>query len=142
MLCRWIWIFGIGLIVAVFPCFAAAEESWTSHLLAHAAGGAFIGTDERSGDSVIRVGPPGESKPGTRMYMDRNPGPGGDFGDRVFHVVPPPEEKQETEVHFGPLLITPEITWPENNWPGMIKPDPRVPHGRMPKEQRAPGRRE
>ncbi|WP_152555255.1 hypothetical protein [Desulfonatronum thiodismutans] len=121
--------------------------SRTSHVLAQAAGGAYIGTDERSGDSVIRVGPSGETKPGTRMYMDRNLGPDDDSGDRVIHVVPPPEERQESEVLFGPLLITPEITWPGNTKPGMTrpdmtKPDPRVPHGRMPREQTAPGKRD
>ncbi|SMP76552.1 hypothetical protein SAMN06295888_12426 [Desulfonatronum zhilinae] len=142
MLCRWIWIFGLGFVVVVFPCFATAEESWRSHILAQAAGGAYIGTDERSGDSVIRVGPSGEAKPGTRMYMDRNPGPGGDLGDRVIHVVPPPEEKQETEVLFGPLLITPEITWPGSTKPDRTKPDPRVPHGRMLREQGTSGKQE
>ncbi|WP_158269757.1 hypothetical protein [Desulfonatronum sp. SC1] len=172
MLCRWILILGLGFVVAVFSCFVTAEESWASHVLAQAAGGTYIGTDERSGDSVIRVGPSGESKPGTRMYMDRNPGPGDALGDRVIHVVPPPEEKQETEVLFGPLLITPEITWPGNTKPGMTrpdmtkpdmtkpdmtkpdmtkpdmtkpdmtKPDPRVPHDRMPREQTAPGKRD
>ncbi len=129
MLYRWIWILGLGFIMTVFPYFAIAGELWGLRLFAQAAGGAYIGTDDRSGDSVIRVGPPGEMKPGARMYMDRHSGPGDEPGDRVIHVVPPPEEEQEKEVIFGPLLITPEITWPDNT-----KPDPRRPQGRMPGE--------
>ena len=110
-----------------------------SYVLAQADGGAYIGTDGRSGDSVIRVGPSGETKPGTRIYMDRNPGPGDGLGDRVIHVVPPPEDEQETEVRFGPLLITPDITWPEITKPasGTPKPDARQPQGTS-----GPGRQE
>ncbi len=139
MLGRWIWILGLGFAVAVSPCFANAEESWMSHVLAQGAGGAYIGTDDRSGDSVIRVGPSGETKPGSRIYMDRNPGPGDGLGDRVIHVVPPPEEEQETEVLFGPLLITPDISWPEITKPGSSKTEPE---GRRPKGAAGPGRRD
>lgn len=119
MLWRWVRIFGLGFFVAASPCVGAAGEAWASPLLAQANGGAYIGTDGRSGDSVIRVGPSGETRPGSRIYMDRNPGSADGLGDRVIHVVPPPEEEQETEVLFGPLLITPDVTWP-----GALKPGP------------------
>jgi hypothetical protein len=142
MHCRRIWTLGLGCVVVVFAYFVTVEVSRALHVLAQAAGGAYIGTDDRSGDSVIRVGPSGETKPGTRMYMDRNSGPDDELGDRVIHVVPPPEERQESEVLFGPLLITPEITWPGNTRPDMTKPDPRVPRGRMPREQGVPGKQE
>lgn len=142
MFCRWIWIVGLGFALAGFACFPTNGRWGAPACLAQAAGGAYIGTDERSGDSVIRIGPPGETRPGTRIYMDRNPVPDDDVADRVIHVVPPPEEARETEVFFGPLLITPDITWPETRKPRTVPPGFTTPgpDSRRPQGQAGTGR--
>lgn len=77
-------------------------------------------SDGHSTDSVIRVGPPATSRSGSRIFMDRNP----ESGDRVIHVVPPPEEELESDVRIGPLLIIPEVRWPLSPaLPGQRAPD-------------------
>jgi hypothetical protein len=122
----WTLLFGIGFVLGGWLGF------WTDRADASETrgGGAYIGTDERSGDSVIRVGPAGETGAGTRMYMDRDPG----TGDRVIHVVPAPEQDRNSEVIFGPVWIAPEVPLPgprsPKSWehPGRAKdtPDSRV----------------
>ncbi|WP_459937343.1 hypothetical protein [Desulfonatronum parangueonense] len=49
--------------------------------------------------------------------MDRNPG----TGDRIFHVVPPPEREQPHAVIFGPMWISPEVVLPVPGCPGDLR---------------------
>lgn len=94
-----------------------------------AAGEIYIGPDEPSvghpggdtTDSVIRVGPSDATRSGSRIYMDRNL----DSGDRVIHVVPPPEEDPESDVRIGPVLIIPEVGWPPSGLPPSGRPPDR-----------------
>lgn len=53
-----------------------------------------------------------------RHFDPHGAGENGQVGDRVIHVVPPPDEGKDVDVYFGPVLITPEITWPEGGKPG------------------------
>lgn len=73
-----------------------------------------IGRDERTGDRMITVSPPTPgSKDSTTVIKRDQP-----TGDQVMHVAPPPEQPQEQDVFIGPLLITPEVTWPDPRKPG------------------------
>ncbi len=98
------------ILICQFPVESVRAESYPHPdvTATQAAGGAYIGTDQKSDDFMIRVGPPGTSAPGMGMYIGRNPG----TGDRVIHVVPPPEEKQSDHLLIGPLWISPEIVLP------------------------------
>ena len=99
------------LVVLCLHGYLYPEDVWAGHsagiVFVQAEGGAYIGTDERSSDTVIRIGPPAEAQ-GAGIYMDRNPG----TGDRVFHVVPPLAKEQHQGLIFGPMWITPEIVLP------------------------------
>ncbi|WP_153306887.1 hypothetical protein [Desulfonatronum thioautotrophicum] len=53
-----------------------------------------------------------------RHFDPHGVGDNGRVGDRVIHVVPPPDEDKDVDVYFGPVLITPEIIWPEGGKPG------------------------
>lgn len=110
----WIWFSGLVLLVAGLPSTSVHGEQWSPHdVVTMATGGVYIGTDDRSGDSVIRVGPSGDARPRAKIFMDHD----SDSGDRVIQVLPPPEQERENEVIFGPMFITPEIIWPGSRPP-------------------------
>lgn len=97
----------ICLLLPVGPVWAG-QTPGSEPVARSPVGNIYIGSDSGTNDSVIRIGPSAENQPGSGMYIGRNPG----SGDHVIHVVPPPEKEQQRDVIIGPLLITPEITWP------------------------------
>lgn len=70
------------------------------------------GKDQRTGDRVIMISPSRDNEDST-MIIHREP----DTGDLVIHLAPPQEQKQDPDVHIGPLFISPEITWPDRRKP-------------------------
>lgn len=85
--------------------------------IALAQSGFDVDPNDQAGDRSLHVNGEQSETHGPAMRIDRD----AETGDRIMHVAPRPEARQNPDVLIGPLLISPEITMP----------GPRKPHKRQ-----------